>query len=427
MRSLFAWAGVLTLAVALTACGGGGSGGGGGGGTTTVVSNPSSITSRSTIPATDPRCLDVGGVEIFYGIDDNANGVLDVGERDGSEVICNGARGTNGTIAAWELLADRVSFLQVDYGTWEFTAFDVHSTFDPTTPGLQSMAGRTAMGLFDAYARKPKLLWKGTLDATKNYLMDFMAYYVANGNPGPTTGTGLVTDSYNVSTANNSLSNFSFLKRYKDTFGLSAAEWTTVNEALTRMLTDYNATEGTDITVTIDGILNHIVTSRAGNPGLGPWDTARVLQVAVEFGLAPAETAFAVAFQKALMDSNGDGTIDFDETQFGGYLGVASSLDSLLIASDTSLKTALVAKLNSGFSSAGNIVSLGAGSDASDDVQDSAYALLAIKRAGETAQAAATQAWLEAQVDSSGRIWFPQVFDWEWAVLDGEVLAAILR
>ena len=38
-----------------------------------------------------------GCVQIDYGVDDNANGSLDAGEIDGSEYICHGANGADGT------------------------------------------------------------------------------------------------------------------------------------------------------------------------------------------------------------------------------------------------------------------------------------------------------------------------------------------
>jgi hypothetical protein len=56
--------------------------------------HPSSISSQAQVPpgATCPT----GGVVISYGIDDNGNGILDSGEVDGSEIICNGAPGPAG-------------------------------------------------------------------------------------------------------------------------------------------------------------------------------------------------------------------------------------------------------------------------------------------------------------------------------------------
>lgn len=75
----------------------GGCNGTGGAGTTGSSSggHGSSMTAQDTIPPGDKRCP-AGGVEIFYGIDDNGDGVLEEAERNGSEVICNGAAGASG-------------------------------------------------------------------------------------------------------------------------------------------------------------------------------------------------------------------------------------------------------------------------------------------------------------------------------------------
>ncbi|HKJ00208.1 MAG TPA: hypothetical protein VKB51_17155, partial [bacterium] len=71
-----------TAVFLLAACGGGGAGSGGAG-------------DNSTVYAGDPiapgaECA-FGGVRIYYGIDENGNGQLDTDERDGYEVVCNGA------------------------------------------------------------------------------------------------------------------------------------------------------------------------------------------------------------------------------------------------------------------------------------------------------------------------------------------------
>jgi len=85
-------AGLLVLlaivSLLMIACGAGGGGGGGGGGAAAPPSpNPSTIAKAEVVPpgSTCPA----GGETIYYGIDDNGNGVLDEAERDGSITICN--------------------------------------------------------------------------------------------------------------------------------------------------------------------------------------------------------------------------------------------------------------------------------------------------------------------------------------------------
>ncbi|MCH8843084.1 MAG: hypothetical protein IID61_08915, partial [SAR324 cluster bacterium] len=68
-----------------------GAGGDGGGG---ISANPSLITNQVVLePGED---CPTGGVEIFYGIDENGDGTLNDSERAGSEIICNGATGDPG-------------------------------------------------------------------------------------------------------------------------------------------------------------------------------------------------------------------------------------------------------------------------------------------------------------------------------------------
>ena len=56
--------------------------------------SPSSITSMIELLPGDPSCP-YGGHRIFYGIDENQNGLLDEDEQDGYNDICNGADGFN--------------------------------------------------------------------------------------------------------------------------------------------------------------------------------------------------------------------------------------------------------------------------------------------------------------------------------------------
>jgi hypothetical protein len=82
-RSRLCFAALVWIAATLlAACGGGGT--------------PPGVTGNSsTVYAGDPiapgaECA-FGGVRIYYGIDENGNGQLDDDERDGYEVVCNGA------------------------------------------------------------------------------------------------------------------------------------------------------------------------------------------------------------------------------------------------------------------------------------------------------------------------------------------------
>jgi len=64
--------------------------------TTPNTEGNSTVTAQSTLPVGDPNCP-TGGVQLDYGIDENGNGVLDPTEVDGSEYICNGENGLDGS------------------------------------------------------------------------------------------------------------------------------------------------------------------------------------------------------------------------------------------------------------------------------------------------------------------------------------------
>ncbi len=81
----------MVLTFGLAACGGGG-----GGTTTTATGGASTLTAQS---AADIINCPTGGVALDYGIDDNKDGVLDSGEVDGTEYICNGTDGLTALVA----------------------------------------------------------------------------------------------------------------------------------------------------------------------------------------------------------------------------------------------------------------------------------------------------------------------------------------
>jgi len=82
--------GLLTLSLALTACGGSG-----GGGSSETTSNGAVAVSKRLIEA-NATCPN-GGVEIDMGVDTNKNGQLDADEISSTETICNGANGSDGS------------------------------------------------------------------------------------------------------------------------------------------------------------------------------------------------------------------------------------------------------------------------------------------------------------------------------------------
>ncbi len=93
---------VVLASLALASCGAGGGGGGGGGGAgePTASPKPSTVTISEAVPP--GSICPTGGQEIYYGIDDNGNGVLDESERDGSVTLCNGLGGIGVLIAITE-------------------------------------------------------------------------------------------------------------------------------------------------------------------------------------------------------------------------------------------------------------------------------------------------------------------------------------
>jgi len=84
---------VFALAFTLTACGGSKTDTGSSSGNTNT-GNPSVAVNAS--PYTGSVCPN-GGITVETGIDENSNGILDTGEVDETQIICNGTNGTNGT------------------------------------------------------------------------------------------------------------------------------------------------------------------------------------------------------------------------------------------------------------------------------------------------------------------------------------------
>ncbi len=88
------WSGLsIFTAITLAACGGGG-GGAPGGGTT----GKNSVVTAVQLSAPLGSCPN-GGITVDAGIDDNGNSVLDPGEVDSTQYVCNGANGSNGSTA----------------------------------------------------------------------------------------------------------------------------------------------------------------------------------------------------------------------------------------------------------------------------------------------------------------------------------------
>ncbi len=113
----------ILLTFVLAACGGGG------GAPATKTGGASTVTAQSTLPVGDPNCS-TGGVALDYGIDDNDNGVLDSGEVDGTEYICNGADGTGATGPQGPAGADGTDGVNGTDGTDGLTALVATSPAD---------------------------------------------------------------------------------------------------------------------------------------------------------------------------------------------------------------------------------------------------------------------------------------------------------
>ncbi len=90
-RTFFGLA-LLLIPLTLLGCDGGGGGGEQGvdNAGTGSFAQASTITLREELPVGDAVCP-YGGARIYYGIDDDANGLLDELEIDGYDDICNGA------------------------------------------------------------------------------------------------------------------------------------------------------------------------------------------------------------------------------------------------------------------------------------------------------------------------------------------------
>jgi len=84
---------IFALAFTLTACGGAKTDTGSSSGNTNT-GDPSVAVSAS--PYTGNVCPN-GGITVETGIDENSNGILDTGEVDETQIVCNGTNGTNGT------------------------------------------------------------------------------------------------------------------------------------------------------------------------------------------------------------------------------------------------------------------------------------------------------------------------------------------
>lgn len=306
----------------------------------------------------------------------------------------SGAVAGPATPATWELIADRLAAVQSVDGSFAVEP-QVHVPFSDAVAGDQNVTGVAALGLFDAYAADPRPAWRDALTHTKDYLVDQMRGYVAG------------------SIAAVSIPNFSFLVRYKEVFGIpDPAQWEPVHAAFSKLLADTDATDGTDSSVIIDGILNHVRDARLAQslPGLVPWDCAFVLTVAKELFTSGPEIVWAAEFQKALMSG-------FDLTNPGAYASVGHTLEALLLVGDFSIQGELLIMLNSGLDQDGSI---------QHDVQATTYAIRGWMAMNAGDLAAGSLAWLKSQVDSQGRIYAPTP-GVEASQVEGEALSALLK
>lgn len=85
----------LFFVFTLSSCGGGGGGGEAGGGSGSVPTGNPSVLAKVSAPAPPSECP-TGGIAVDTGIDDNKNGLLDPGEIDLTQYVCNGTNGSNG-------------------------------------------------------------------------------------------------------------------------------------------------------------------------------------------------------------------------------------------------------------------------------------------------------------------------------------------
>jgi hypothetical protein len=317
-------------------------------------------------------------------------------------------------------LATRVAEAQLTNGAWAFQ----HKWFEPIDHafyGYQNVTGLTGLGLFaahlidvgdDAVAQDTWFL-PAKLTATKNYLIEWCADYVA-GTPNPWGNdfAGNIPTSVSVPT-------FLFLAAYDDTFGLTPAETTVMHDAWIALLTARDVTHGTDPMVLSDGLFNRIQALRTsqGIPGIVGWDTAFILKALLVLPDAAypngveAEIEWQVAALKALpVDTNVNYGLD----------GIAHTLEALNLAGDTSVNATLLAAMDTERNPDGSYTD-----NPEAAHQTTAYCLLALK-AVESPQAAQTASYLLGTIHLGGYVYNP-ADNVETYEVSGEILFALLR
>jgi hypothetical protein len=336
----------------------------------------------------------------------------------GDHCNCSSSSGATAVSPAQSDLARRIAQTQLLNGAWAFVGI-WYEPIDYTLTGYQNTTGVSALGLLDAYKADmaddgvAEETWfaPSTLGRAKDFLIQWMTDFVngmvnpAAEEPGALTG---------VIPTHVSMPNFVFCDRYDGLFGLTAGEASIMHAAFDLVLANRDAAYGTDPTVVADGNFNRVVQSRTagGIPGLIGWDIAYYVRAMIAMGSAATEINWVVNAMKALPS--------LDTSLQHGLLSIAHVLTVLHLIGDNSMNATLLAAMQAERNPDGSYGS------APDDVQQTTvFCLMALKALGLTADAAATQTWLEGEIHVGGFVYDPAT-NIEVYEVEGEMLWSLI-
>lgn len=311
-----------------------------------------------------------------------------------------------------ERLLTRLEEVQNDDGSFDWY-YDITTLLTPETTGAQNVTGITVIGIFEAQSTLASSAGQVILDQVMTYLDPLLNLLLAA--PEDTT-------------KNLACPNWTVMGRY-----LEASSDTTLQaevvDTFEALLNARDTKFGDDASRRVDGLMNRIKKGRSATLGIIPWDMGLCVEALsamknidsrFEVDYRDAVTVLIQYLQDTYIPSLEAGLVD----QYAA-LSVSMSLlvlDQDEMASDNEDTLATLETLLLGFLDTNGLLMpdfLG-----SDQRQDSAYVLLALKQTQYISEAQVFQDYLESEVDALGRV-IELSSNLESFEIDGEVLRAL--
>ncbi|PIR25275.1 MAG: hypothetical protein COX62_07430 [Deltaproteobacteria bacterium CG_4_10_14_0_2_um_filter_43_8] len=311
-----------------------------------------------------------------------------------------------------KLLADRIAAAQNNNGSYDWK----HVIDDPLTPestGYQNVTGVSVWGLFNAIDLLNDETYANNIERAVNYFDGRV--------------DALLADPHNAN-VNLSCPNYTVLSQYLQTHP-NAALQTRVVSALNAILDARDSNYGTDASMRVDGIFNHLSARRVSLPGIIPWDMALCVEALKT--MADISNDFANDYINSLSllanyvrntflpVYDTDTTLTYADTSLSLPLYVFADSTSANLYSDVIAD--LTTRLESLIDENGMISNSSINGDGQE--QPSAYGLIALKQIN-SAQVQTVQNFLESRIDDQGHIFDPTTREETYEV-EGEVLRAI--